>query len=109
MSHAVGFKEPSRAGLGTSPVAGCYPRKPRQDRLRCFLAAGQRRLDRAHIWAGIERLARKEYAVTIRSSQYRLRFACSWRGVGISAARERIVAPVDRSRRNEIAPDAVHR
>ena len=84
-------------------------RRPDHDRLRCFLAASERRLDRAQLRTGIERLARKEYGVTVWFSQHRLPFACSWRGVGISATRERIVAPVDRSRRDEIPPDAVQR
>src|SRR5271156_4627533 len=82
---------------------------PYQDRLRCFPAAGQSGLDRAHVRTGVERLAGKEYAVGVRFFQDRLRFACSWRGVGISAAREWILGPVDCPRRDEFPPDAVHR
>src|SRR5271170_2231752 len=82
---------------------------PYEDRLRCFLPACQRCLDRAHYRTGVERLAGKEYAVSVRSSQHRLRFACSWCGVGISAAREWILGPVDCPRRDEFPPDAVHR
>src|SRR6516164_4994508 len=98
-----------RGEFGTLPDAGWCRRRPYHDRLRCFLAARQRRLDRAQLRTGIERLARKEYGLTVRYCQHRLRFACSWRGVRIRAARERIVAPVDRSRRDEIPSDAVER
>src|SRR5437762_6860362 len=63
---------------------------PDQDRPCCFLTAGQSRFDRAHIGTGIERLARKEYGATVSFFQHRLRFARPWRGVGISAARERV-------------------
>ena len=91
------------------PEWGAIPGNPVKIVCAVSWSAGQRRLDRAHIRAGIERLARKEYGATVRFSQHRLRFPCSWRGVGISAARERVVAPVDRSRRDEIPPDAVRR
>lgn len=67
-----------------------------QDRLRRLPSAGQRRLDRAHIPAGIQRFARKEYGATIRFSQRQLRFPCFGSCIGIGAACERVIAPVDR-------------
>ena len=79
----------------------------RQNRLRCFLSGSQRRLDCAHIPAGIQCFARKEYGASIQFSQRRLRFPCFGSGIGISAACERVVAPVDRLRGDEIPRNAV--
>jgi hypothetical protein len=74
------------------PGAGQYRRKRLcfggQHLLRRLPPAGQRRLDRADIPAGIKRLARKEYCATIRLFQPRLRFTYFGGGIGIGAACE---------------------
>jgi len=51
----------------------------------------------------------KECPVSARSSQHRQHVTCFRRRVGISPSGERIIAPVDRSRCNEIPPDALGR
>jgi len=78
-----------------------------QNRLRCFLSGSQRRLDRAHVSAGIQRFTRKEYGASIQFSQRRLRLPCFGSGIGISATCGRIVAPVDRLRGDKIPRNAV--
>src|SRR6476660_927681 len=77
-----------------------------EDRTRRLLTAGQRRLDRAHVRAGIERLAGNEDAVTIRPAQDRQRHAGPRGGVGVSAACEPVPAPVDRPRCDKVRPEA---
>src|SRR6516225_2189956 len=78
-----------------------------QNRLRCLRSTNQRRFDCAHIPAGIQCLARKEYGASIRFSQRRLCFPCFGSGIGISAACESVEAPVNRLRGNEIPRYAV--
>src|SRR6516225_7422090 len=80
-----------------------------QDCLRRLPTAGQRRLDSPHVRTGIEPLAGKEYTVAVWFSQHRQRVTCFRRRVRISSAGERIIAPVDRSRCNEVPPDALGR
>src|ERR1700735_420190 len=85
------------------------PSHRRQKRLWRFLAAGQRRLDRAHIRAGVKRLAGKEYGAEVQPFQEPLRIAGLGRRIGIGAAREWIVAPVDRAPRDELSSQPLHR
>src|ERR1700746_2548592 len=80
-----------------------------QNRLRCFRSISQRRFDCARIPAGIQCFARKEYGASIRFSQHRLRLPRFGSGIGISAACESIVTPVNRLRGHEIPRYAVWR
>jgi len=57
-----------RTGSPPDPGVRCQ-RSCGQDRPRRFQSAGQRRLDRSHVRAGIERLAGKEYRPAIPLSQ----------------------------------------
>src|SRR5216684_9230551 len=119
MLEYPGMVNPAPAGLRSEVIAddGAAGKRSEapllwscgEDRLRCFQSAGQRRLDRTHIRAGIERLAGNEYRPTIRFSQGQLRCPCLRRSIGIGAAGEPVVAPVDRPRRDEVPPDAIGR
>src|SRR5690242_5413956 len=80
-----------------------------KNRPRCFGSISQRRFNCADIPAGIQCFARKDYGASIRFSQRRLRLPRFGSGIGISAACESIVTPVDRLRGDEIPRYAVWR
>ena len=77
-----------------------------QRHLRDLPAAGKRRLDRAHVWPGVERLAGKEDAAT-RISQHRERFSGFRRSVGIGAAGKFVLAPIDRPRGHKTSAETL--
>ena len=75
--------------------------------LRRLPTAGQRRLDRPHVRTGIQRLDGKNIPSLPGRRSTASASRVFRRRVGISPAGERIIAPVDRSRCNQIPPDAL--
>src|SRR5690348_8470721 len=93
------------AAIPWSGAAGCalFNRTAAaKQRLRSVLAVGQRRLDRSHVAAAVERLAAEDNRAAVIAREQRLRLAGLCRRPGIGAARESVVRPVDGARRGQV-------